>query len=236
MSWHLDFFDELYYRFHSHLWPQALTRDEVNFIVKELALKPGDSILDLCCGRGRHALELARRGFEVTGVDLCQRSLAAARQQARAERLQLTLVQTDAGLARFDRQFDACILWGNSFGYSDDEGNLLLLKTIGQALKTGGKALLDLFERQALLDGLTTCSSVDTPAGRILERLTFDAATSCLGGELTYLAPGSKSIKRSSRLRLYSLDELEQLSQQAGLHIRLLQQESSRLLVKLTRP
>jgi SAM-dependent methyltransferase len=52
-----------------------VTLRQVDFLVEELALAPGNSVLDVACGRGRHSIELARRGFRVTGVDLSARSL-----------------------------------------------------------------------------------------------------------------------------------------------------------------
>jgi cyclopropane fatty-acyl-phospholipid synthase-like methyltransferase len=71
MSWYEEFFDEDYMRFHLRggAGQAAKAPAECDFIVKALDLKPGDRILDLCCGQGRHSVELARRGFQVTGAE-----------------------------------------------------------------------------------------------------------------------------------------------------------------------
>jgi len=70
--WYQEFFGEDYLRMYAlTLWSERTAR-EVEGIVRLLGLPPGSSILDLCCGHGRHAIPLAQSGYRVTGQDLCQ--------------------------------------------------------------------------------------------------------------------------------------------------------------------
>lgn len=73
---------------------------EVDFLLEELSLRPGDCILDVGCGTGRHSIELARRGYTVTGLDLSAEMLARAEQAAKAASVSVRWVHPGSGLAR----------------------------------------------------------------------------------------------------------------------------------------
>jgi SAM-dependent methyltransferase len=85
------------------------TLAEVDFLVQELGLQPGEAILDVGCGTGRHAVELARRGCRVTGLDVSPGMLAQARQAAAAAQVAVDFRQADATDFSFETPFDAVI-------------------------------------------------------------------------------------------------------------------------------
>ena len=72
------------------------TLAEVEFLIEELGLKEGASLLDVGCGTGRHSIELARRGYQVTGIDLSSGMLAEAKKAAQAAGVVVTWIQSDA--------------------------------------------------------------------------------------------------------------------------------------------
>ena len=122
------------------------TRREVDFVVEKLALEPSARVLDVACGHGRHTLELARRGFRVTGVDLSPRSLELAHaKRAEREQLGVEFVQLDARELEFDGEFDAAInLFTSVVGYFDDEAdNQRVIDRVARALHRGGSFLID---------------------------------------------------------------------------------------------
>ncbi len=82
--WYKTFFGEDYLRIYDFLTPERTER-EVEGIVNLLALPPGSSILDLCCGHGRHAIALAKRGYQITGQDLSEVFLRHAQAEADAQ-------------------------------------------------------------------------------------------------------------------------------------------------------
>src|SRR5688572_15375703 len=94
------------------------TEQEVAFLVECLSLEPGARILDVGCGPGRHAHALARSGFEVVGVDISDRFIALARENA-PPGAPVTFERADARALRFDSEFDAVIsLCQGAFGLS----------------------------------------------------------------------------------------------------------------------
>jgi SAM-dependent methyltransferase len=128
-----------------------LAKQEVDQILLLLQLQPGSSICDLCCGVGRHSLELARRGFQVTGVDRTPRYLQQAKRKASAERLDIQFVEHD--MRRFCRpdSFDAVINMFTSFGYFEDlADDRAVLENVHKSLKSNGKLLIDLMGKEVL--------------------------------------------------------------------------------------
>jgi 2-polyprenyl-3-methyl-5-hydroxy-6-metoxy-1,4-benzoquinol methylase len=120
---------------------------EVDFLVDELRLKPGATILDVGCGTGRHSIELARRGLTVTGVDLSSGMLAEAKKSAKNARVSVTWMHANAASMQIDQQFDAVIcLCEGAFGLlgrEDDalEQPLAIMNGVARALKPGARCL-----------------------------------------------------------------------------------------------
>lgn len=125
----------------------ANTRREIDLLIKVAALESNDRILDLCCGQGRHCLELARRGFKhVTGVDRSRYLIRLARKRARTAGLPLTFHEGDARKFRLAPDSFHCVaMMGNSFGYFDrEEDDIAVLKSVLRVLRGGGAIVLDI--------------------------------------------------------------------------------------------
>jgi SAM-dependent methyltransferase/predicted enzyme related to lactoylglutathione lyase len=123
------------------------TLSEVEFLIRELGLAPGASVLDVGCGTGRHAVELARHGFRVTGVDISPGMLAEAKKRASEAGVEVAWVQADAARFTLEGRFDAAIcLCEGAFGLlgtADDslEQPLAILGNISRLLKPQSKCL-----------------------------------------------------------------------------------------------
>lgn len=178
-SWR-DFFDA-----HAPIYDDNVftrnTSAEVDFLVEHLGLPPGAAILDVGCGTGRHSVELARRGFAVTGLDLSGEMLARAAAAAEAAGVVVEWVHDDA--TRFDlpARFDAAIcLCEGAFGLlnaADDALGqpLAILSNISRSLRQGAPVALTTLSAVAMVRRL---SDDDVAAGR------FDPATSVEASEM----------------------------------------------------
>ncbi|HKZ97524.1 MAG TPA: methyltransferase domain-containing protein [Hyphomicrobiaceae bacterium] len=131
------------------------TRREVEFIVSAAAVQPHSQILDLCCGQGRHCLELARRGFKnVTGVDRSRYLVRLAKKRAQGEGLQVVFKEGDARNPRLpENSFDCVAIMGNSFGYfSNKQDDEKVLTTVGKILRPSGQLVLDITDGAYMAD------------------------------------------------------------------------------------
>ena len=137
------------YFFSDDAWENS--SQQVSRALELMKLESGAAMLDLACGPGRHALELARRGFQVTGVDRNIEYLREARRGAEEEGLEVELVQED--MRQFSRPevYDGAWSMFTSFGYFDrPDDNQQVLNNVYKSLKKGGVFLLELAGREVI--------------------------------------------------------------------------------------
>jgi SAM-dependent methyltransferase len=120
------------------------TQGEVDFVEAELSGDRSKRILDVGCGTGRHAVELARRGYAVTGIDLSESQLARARGKAREAGVTVEFLRRDARDFRFDEPFDLVLMiCEGAFPLMEtDEMNFAILGCAARSLVDGGKLIL----------------------------------------------------------------------------------------------
>jgi SAM-dependent methyltransferase len=130
---------------------------EVDFLLEEFALQPGSSILDVGCGTGRHAIELARRGYAVTGLDLSAGMLAQAEQGATVAGVKVNWIRSDAARFSLAEKYDGviCLCEGSLglLGQIDDpiDQPLAILRNISRSLKPQARALLTVLNGTAMI-------------------------------------------------------------------------------------
>lgn len=119
------------------------TVGECDFIEEEVSHDKKKRIIDIGCGTGRHSIELTKRGYQVTGVDLSQSQLARAREKAEDAGLTIDFQQNDARKLSFENEFDlAIMLCEGGFPLMEtDEMNFAILKNATTALKDNGKLI-----------------------------------------------------------------------------------------------
>ncbi len=125
------------------------TGDEVDLLIGSTGLERNDRILDLCCGQGRHSLELAARGFtHVIGLDRSRYLIRLARKRAKQRELRVSFHEGDARRFRLgDGEFHCVCILGNSFGYFErPEDDLAVLEAVKRALASGGTLVMDLMD------------------------------------------------------------------------------------------
>lgn len=120
-------------------------------LTTHLGLKKNDTILDLACGRGRHAKYLYRQGFDVTGVDLSEESIAYAKEYER-DRLHFAVHDM---LKPYPKKFDAVFNLFTSFGYFEKESdNLKTIQSIKESLKPDGYGVIDFLNSKIAIENL----------------------------------------------------------------------------------
>lgn len=131
-------------------WAEAPT---VAQYVKDIAkLAPDSKVLDAGCGLGRIAVELAALGLDVTGVDIIQSELDAARDSAEAEGVELTLINQDLRTFHAKNQFDCAVNLYTSFGYCDTvEEDMQILRNIADSVKPDGTFIMECTSRETAI-------------------------------------------------------------------------------------
>ncbi len=139
-QWYEELFSNYADTYESEIYTQG-TLGEVDFIENELNHDKNCKILDIGCGTGRHAIELTKRGYSVTGVDLSGSMLKKAREKSAALGLDIDFQLADARNLPFEQEFDlAIMLCEGAFPLMEtDEMNFEILKNAAKALKKDGK-------------------------------------------------------------------------------------------------
>lgn len=133
------------------------TTKEVDFLIEELALPPAGLVLDVGCGTGRHSIELAKRGYAVTGLDLSAEMLARARKASAAARVEVEWIRADATRFSLPKLYDGAIcLCEGAFGLLDQGDDpigqpLEILCNISRSLKPQAKVVLTVLNAAAMI-------------------------------------------------------------------------------------
>lgn len=195
------------------------SKAQVDFIEKEMGLERGSRILDLCCGRGRHLIELTRRGYDSVGLDLSKYMLKECEAAASVEGLRPQLVCADMREPCFKSEFDAVVNLFTSFGYLEsDEEDQKVLDAVSCALKPGGEFLIDLLNRDFTLRHYQPQEWQENGRGDItIAERHFNPLTGRSSDREVTICSDGRKIERNISLRFYTYNELVIMLQAAGM-------------------
>jgi SAM-dependent methyltransferase len=219
--WYSGFFDREWLEHGMAFFPPEKTLLEVDFVLEALELDAGARVLDVACGHGRHALELARRGYRVTGVDLSEPSLALARDAASAEGLEIDFLHADMRDLPFAGEFDAAVNLFTSFGYleSEEEDERAVAAMAG-ALRSGGRLFLETIDAVALLRLYRPQTWQELEDGTLMvEERGYDFLTGRNNVTWTFVRSDGRRSELRHSLRLYTPAEIARMLRQAGLDV-----------------
>ena len=150
-DWWKTFFDEKYLETYLHEFPAEQTGKQVDFVIKAAQLTKMDTILDLACGYGRHSIELAKRGYNVTGVDYSQLLLDKALKDSQDQGLHISFKKVDMKELTYIQEFNVVLMLFTAFGYFSHDSNIQALQRVSNALKPQGRFLLDVLNSEAVV-------------------------------------------------------------------------------------
>jgi SAM-dependent methyltransferase len=213
-----SFFEGLYKHAWKQIIPPALTLAEVDLIEELSAVTNTSKILDIMCGYGRHALELARRGGQVTAIDNLQEYIDEIKLKASEQNLDITAIQSDILQVKLDKLYDAAICMGNSFSFFDKTDAVTVLKNISNHLKPEGIFIINSWmiaeiaikhfkERDWHYAGEYKC----------LLEYNYCFYPSRIESEQTIISPNGLVELVKGIDYIFTLDELEEMFNEAGL-------------------
>lgn len=184
------------------------TLTECDFIENEIKHNKSIKILDVGCGTGRHSIELAKRGYTVTGIDLSDDQLNRAREKAKQENVDITFLKRDARDFKFENEFDLIIMiCEGAFSLMEtDEMNFQILVNISNSLKPGGKLIFTCLN--ALFPLFNNIKDFLNEEGQIVKESSFDLMT--FREHQTFSSPDDQGNLRTlvSNERFYAPSEI----------------------------
>lgn len=214
-EWFAEWFDSPYYHILYKSRDEQEARKTLDHLLQALDLPAEGTLLDLACGKGRHARYLAEKGFRVTGLDISESSIAQARE---FEHDGLEFYQHDMRKPFRNNYFDGVMNMFTSFGYFKTEHeHLLAMQNISRNLRPGGQFLLDYFnstlvesqlvlQDEKMIDGITFHLNRKIEDGYVLKTIDFQA--------------NGRHLEFTEAVRLYHLADFERLFEQSGLKLK----------------
>jgi len=217
MAWYDEFFDEDYLL--TYQTPEEVTKEQVDFIEAVLNLPIGAKILDLACGFGRQIVPMAKKGYEMTGLDYTPMFIELAQKKAEEENLKIDFIVGDMRKIPFENYFDGIYNYFTSFGFFSDKENFETLKQVSKALKPQGKFLLETLNRESLIKNFHKTAWYKVGENVfILSENELNLLSGRLKVNRIILDEKGKREKYFD-IRIYSLPELSSLLDKVGLKI-----------------
>lgn len=195
--------------------PEDQTKKDVDSLVQELKLTVGSKVLDLFCGTGRHSIELAKRGIGAVGIEYNPDYISVAQERASQTSVNPKFVQGDVRDTEFGSEYDAAIIMWMSFGYFGDLEERLVLQKVFEALKPGGRFLIELLNRDFIIRNFSERDEKVIEGIKVIEERSFDILTSRVNGTITRHEKDGPVVKKTC-WRLYSAHELRNILEGIG--------------------
>jgi SAM-dependent methyltransferase len=200
---------------HPLLTPER-TAGEIDFILSVLPLESGERILDIGCGFGRHSNELARRGFDVLGIDPSPAMIAAAQENSASAGLTLEFRQQRGEDLQAVDQFKVALCLFTTLGQVSGQGdNLALLENAYRALEPGGWFMLEIPQRAWAVSNLKPSERIGEGDRYALVARSFDYERDLVSEEFTIVSPDGQQ-SYLLQYRLFSRAEINHYLEQAG--------------------
>ncbi len=191
--------------------------DLFNLILKNIEIEPGAKVLDLACGAGRHSILFAKKGYDVTSVDLSENLLNVARKSAEELMLNINIIKSDLRLLNLADRFQLIINLFTSFGYFEqDFENEKIIKIVEQQLNENAYFVLDFFNVVHLKKNLIPISYDKVEEAIIRQERTFDQDR--IVKKISVIKKNSERSYFES-VRAYSKSELSRMILKNGLKI-----------------
>ena len=215
--WYTNFFTGVVADMWRQVMPPEQTLLEVDFLERSLHLQPEQRILDVPCGHGRHSLELCRRGYQMTGVDISVEMLQIAKALATEAGIHIEWQNADMRNIAAKSEYDAAFCFGNSFGYLDRDGTRVFLDAVSRALKTRARFAFDYgLAAESILPRFTGREWVPVDDLFFLESNHYHLAESCIETTYTFIRGGSTET-RTGLQWVYTVGEIRAMLKEAGL-------------------
>jgi cyclopropane fatty-acyl-phospholipid synthase-like methyltransferase len=212
-----SYFDGYYKDIWRNLIPAELTVKETDFMLQYFNLQPGNKVLDIMCGYGRHSIALAKKGITVTSVDNLDEYINEIKETAAKENLPVTAVKADIIKYEAEEIFDLALCMGNSLCFFDRGDTIKLLKMTGSHLKTGGHFLINTWMlAEIAFNGFREKVWSNVGDLKFIAESKYLLQPSRIETDHLILAPDGKTETKKAVDYIYSIAEMELILAEAG--------------------
>jgi len=215
-NWWENFFHGVALDFWRAAISDEQTRAEADFIQKHLQLSPEAKVLDVPSGNGRLSVELAKRGFMLTGLDIAAEFVEEAKQKSAEAGLNIDWHHREMRDLPWTAEFDGAFCFGNSFGYLNDEENVDFLQALSQTVKPGARFILEAPAiAELILPNFQPQRSIELAGITTTIESRYDHKLGRMFNDFAFVRNGIED-KRASSQRIYTYKELIELLEKAG--------------------
>jgi len=217
-AWWEELFSEDFVRANWKVSDEQIKK-EVTFVEESLGVAAGGVVLDLGCGSGQHAVELASRGYGVVGYDLSLYQLALAADTAQERSQKINFLQGDMREMAFEEMFDGIFCWNTTFGYFEEDKNFSVAERAFRALRPGGMFLVDVINRDFVAAHTPSSVWFEGDSCVCMDDAVIDYFTSRLRVKRSVILDDGRTRECTYSVRLYSFHELGKLLHEVGFRV-----------------
>lgn len=212
-----NFFGQSYVFFYQDLLSGNVTNEEVDFIINEL--NSNMNVLDMCCGHGRHTIELNQKGISALGVELNPETVKLAQQKAENLNLSKSIFKE---ISVFDldenEKFDCILLMCNTLGlFLNDD--IRLLKKVKSLLKPDGLFIFDITNRDFIPDNFKSQNKMEKNGNTLLTEYSFNSTTNELSIDEIRTINGYQN-KYTSKVKAYTVQQITEMLHNVGIEVK----------------
>lgn len=213
-----SFFKGIYQEVWRKLIPAGLSEAECDFVQDVAQLQKDDAVLDLMCGYGRHAIELARRGFQLTAVDNSVAYIDEINSIAKEKNLSIETIAAGALQVPLQKKYKAAICMGNSFAFFQQDDAMLLLQKLSEHLQQNGVLIINSWMvAEIAIKHFREKEWFDVDGYKYLLDYRFEFQPSRIESEHTIITSKGEVEVIQGVDYIFTLAEMEAMFQKAGL-------------------
>ncbi|MEJ7738256.1 MAG: class I SAM-dependent methyltransferase [Chitinophagaceae bacterium] len=232
-NWYENFFSGI----NCEMWEKAASEDwteeEVSFLMDVMKVRRGASILDIPCGTGRHAVKLAKKGFNITCFDISDEFITGLGQKVKDENLSIQIIHGNILTSELTGSFDGAFCLGNSFGYFDYEGMKVFIQKVAACLRPASRFIINSgMVAESILPRIPPEKTYDLGDLTMQVNNEYVVSDSYMISHLKY-TKSNHSEEHSFKHYVYSIGEIRRLLALYGIHILALYSAVDKTIYKL---
>lgn len=232
-NWYETFFAGINCEMWEIAGTQQMTNDEVAFLLSVFHLPKGSKILDLPCGTGRHSVELATQGYNLTAIDISKEFINSLKKKVAEQQLNIKIIHANILSLELQDSFDGAFCIGNSFGYFPYADMQIFIQKVSNLLKPKAKWIINSgLMAESFLAKFIKEKTYELPGMTMHINNDYDEWNSCLLTTLTYIKNGKEEAHQFKH-HVYTIAETIRMLKNCGFSTTAIYNSTNKELYKM---